>query len=97
MGRPSVFVISSLVLINAMGSLIAYFNIFGGILASIHSDFTYDYQIILSNPEIYIVILALMILPPMLKRTVSELAVIAYILFFTVILFELTMIYSWVS
>lgn len=40
MGRPSVFVISSLVLINAMGSLIAYFNIFGGILASIHSDFT---------------------------------------------------------
>lgn len=97
MGRSSVFIVSSLVLINAVGSLIAYFNIFGGILASVYTDFISREEGILSKPEIYIVILSLLILPPMLKKSVEELEIIAQILFATVILLEFTIIYSLIT
>lgn len=94
MGRSSVFIVSSLVLVLSVGCVIAYFNIFGGILASVYVDFISNDESILSRTEPYIIVLSLMILPPMLKKTVNELEVISRILFGTVILFVVTIIYS---
>lgn len=89
MGRKSIYMINTLILINCTGSLIAYFNIFGNILTSIFKDIGFSKESIFADPTLYILILALLNLPPIFKRTVKELKIISYLLFFSVFIFVL--------
>ena len=42
LGRKSIFIINGMIMTNCIGSLVAYYNIFGGIMSSIFLELTQD-------------------------------------------------------
>lgn len=76
-----------MILTNCVGSLIAYFNIFGNIMTSIVKDLGISKDSIFSEATLYILLLAILNMPPIFKRTVKELKIISYLLFLSVIIF----------
>ena len=69
------------VLLNCVGALIAYNNIFGSICASIFLVFSDNTESIFASHKIYILALAILNMPIIFRRTVGELKFISFLLF----------------
>ena len=92
LGRFSIFLINGMVLLNCLGGLIAYNNIFGNICVSIYKNIFDDYQTsFFGDSRFYILILIVLIMPVIFKRTVGELKLVSIVLFVSVFVFVLTL------
>ena len=81
LGRGAIFVINSMIFMLCFGLLIAYFRIFGGISSSLYKDLTSDIdKSLMSSEGLYIVVLAIVLLPVIFRKTIKELKIISHIL-----------------
>ena len=89
MKRPSIFILSSILMLNGLGMVTVYFLIFGNTFASFVADFSgkvVEESFIVSR-IFYILILAVVILPVCLMRELQELHIVSVSLFIAVLTF----------
>ena len=90
-GKASIYLVGGIQLINSFGCLILYFIVFGDTAAQFFGSF---YGVSLgdawyASKMVYVLILAGLLLPVVLKKDLAELEILSYILFCAVGLFIL--------
>ena len=80
LGRKAIFITNGFVMTNCIGSITAYYNIFGVIMSQLYTEFTEDSTSILANITFYKFVFFAINLPPIMKRTLGELKIISYLL-----------------
>lgn len=79
-----------------MGSMIAYFNIFGTIMSSLYqSTFENNNHSYLNSKNFYVLVLALSLLPFIFKREVKELKIISVMLFYSLFSFVIVLVINY--
>ena len=89
LGRPSIFVLSSIMIINSFGLCMIYFIVFGDTFVQLVGSFTGEEldEVWYTSRWCYSVPLAVVLLPIVLKKELAELAWISYVLFGSLTLF----------
>lgn len=94
LGRNSIFLFNGMIFTLCFGLLIAYSNIFSGISTSFYKHlFNKDEEeSIFASSQFYIVLLAVLNLPIIFKRSIKELKIISVILFISVTIFVISLV-----
>ena len=92
--RPSIFLISSVLVLNAFGLTMVYFITFSEIMSSFCKDLIGDgdkplVENWLVQKQFWVLVLAAIILPICLKREVAELHIVSVTLFASIVVFIL--------
>ena len=88
MGSCSIFFIATLQVISCLGAMILYFVVFGDICASlIKQGFYPDEENALTKRYLYILVLAIALIPIVIQKMLSEIKIVSILLFVTVTLF----------
>lgn len=90
-GRPSIFFLAIVLIINAFGLCMLYFIVFGDTSKAFVATFSeYDVEeVYYTSRWFYDVILAVVLLPVVIKKELAELAWVSYVLFTSLTLFVL--------
>ena len=89
--RPSIFGVSTIIIINSAGLMLIYFITFGDTFASIVTDLssTVTDEQFFGQRVAYVIIICLLLLPLVLKKQLQELKIISWILFSSLFIFIL--------
>jgi len=88
MGRKSIYLISLLLVFIGTGCIIIYFIVFSRIAASLAQDILgEENKNILCDRRLYVLVLALLMLPLALKKKLDEMKVVSISLFVAIALF----------
>ena len=88
MGTSSIYVFSIIILISGVGCTMIYFIVFSRISASL-AQAVYDEgtENILTDRKIYVVCLALLMIPLCLKKMLAEMKIVSILLFLSIAIF----------
>ena len=90
MKRAGIFFFATVVLISGMGCIMIYFIVFGDICKSLAADaYGDDTDNPFTHRAVYVIGLALVMLPICLKKKLAEMKFVAYTLFLAIALFIL--------
>jgi len=95
LGRAFIFMMSIIIMLLCMGAMIIYFNIFGTIASSVVQDLTHNNTSFFTNEPFYIIIMGVLNLIPVLKKSIKELKIVSIILSASVATF-LVILIVWV-
>ena len=87
LGRKSIFILNIIITLSVLGLTIIYFIIFGDITSSLIRENFDNKNSFLCKRPLYVLAIALLVLPLILKREVAHLKIASYILFLGIILF----------
>jgi amino acid permease len=91
-GRPFIFMMSIILMLLCMGAMIIYFNIFGTIASSLVQDLTHNTTSFFTNEPFYIIVMGVLNLYPVLKKSIKELKIVSVILSISVATFLIILI-----
>lgn len=91
-GRFSIFFMNLILMLLCVGALIIYFNVFGGICASLVQGIFNAESDILTTKYLYVILLGVLNIVPILMKTIKELKIVSVILFGSLIAFLLTLL-----
>lgn len=86
-GRYSIFIMNTILMLLCIGALIIYFNVFGNICANLIKNIFNTENSFLTQKYLYIIILGGLNLFPVLMKTIKELKFMSIILFSSLVLF----------
>lgn len=86
-GRPSVFIINSVVFIGCFQLMIIYFIIIGDILSSFSVEILGESNTFLTSRGFYVLVVAIALSPFIFKKEIHELKIASFLLFIAIILF----------
>lgn len=92
MGRASIFIISTILLVSSAGLMIIYFIVFGDIFSSIikqtcYADLKPDESKFLTQRTFYVMCLGLLLTPVIIKKELAELKIVSITLFVAIAIF----------
>ena len=90
MGTISIYLISFIILLSGFGCIMIYFIVFSNIAASLAENaYNDDTDNMLTHRTIYVLILALLMLPICLKKKLEEMKIVSILLFVSIATFIL--------
>ena len=86
--RPSIFGVCGIIIFNSFGLMLVYFIIFGDTFKTIIRNLTTtDAHHFFGQRGAYVIVICALLMPLVLKKELQELAIITYILFFSLFVF----------
>ena len=92
MGRLSIFVINVLIAFNCLLLLMIYLIVFGGTASSIIQDASKNTTNFFTGKTFYVLVIAVINVPLVLKRAIKELKIASYLLFGSIGLFFIILV-----